>query len=353
MKSSDERAIELKKKLPFVNASDNTVMVPGLWWAPHFDESYIAKLQEGGITAILATQVCWFYDTTLDAFRRLSHLHEFLARHDDSLRLVTSADDLEEVANNRKIGIIVQFHNSLMLENSLGHLDMFFKLGLRAMQLTYQEKNSVATGNGEKNDEGLSKFGMRVIERMNELGIVVDLSHAGPKSYSDALEICKVPPIVSHSCARGACNHVRNLTDDQIKALAEKGGVLGIMAKSFMLKPNGAYEGTTIQDFVNHIDYVSKLVGVDHVGIGLENGYGRNELEMRILPFYHPEVVGAITPTGKYDFERFYSAAGLMDMSAAKLNIMRELVNRGYSDGEIGKIIGQNFLRVFREIWKT
>lgn len=349
-----DRALQLNNKLPFINASNNTVFVPGLWWGPHFDESYIAKLQEGGVSAVLASQVCWFYDSTLDALERLANLYQHLARHQNTLQLVTSAEGLENAIKSRKIGIIIQFHNSLMLGSNVGLVDAFYKLGLRVLQLVYVERNAIASGSAEKKDDGLSMFGKRVIERMNELGIILDLAHLAPNSYSDALEATKMTPIVSHSTVRGVCDIPRNMSDEQIKALAKKGGVVGIMAKPNTLKVNGDFTGTTTSDFVDHIKYVADLVGVDHVGIGLENGYGRTREEMEFLRYYHPEVVGTILPkTTDYDHTKKYSARGMEDPSTVKLNIIRELIKRGYSDDEIGKILGNNFIRVFKTAWRT
>ena len=169
---------------------------------------------------------------------------------------------------------------------------------------------------------GLSEFGQKVVEEMNRIGLVIDLSHVAPKSANEAIEMSKDPVIFSHSNAKALADVNRNITDDQIKAVAEKNGVIGIGTPSFIVKKDGEKTGTSVIDFVNQIDYMVKLVGADYVGIGTDYTEGR----------------------GPPNF-CFKSITDLVDVAA-------ELLERGYSDQDLKKIMGENWLRVFKRVWK-
>jgi membrane dipeptidase len=247
------------------------------------------------------------------------------------------------------------------------------KLGLMVMQLTYQGRNLVGDGCGEdpKTSCGLSSFGRRVIDEMNRLHILIDLTHSSQKTFMDTLKISKDPVIYSHGCAKALCDEPRgrHLSDDQIHELAEKGGVLGMMAKHLNppITPTGEVREMTMDDYMRHFEYVVNLVGINHVGIGTENGEDKSiedvtalsrEFEVR---YYKPEVSGLypkplheahLTGTATLDnHRRRYAALGTEKVAALKRNLLVELVNRGFSDKEIVKILGGNFLKIYKKIW--
>ena len=192
-------------------------------------------------------------------------------------------------------------------------------------------------------DGGLSEFGRQVVERLNELGIIIDVSHCGPNTSMDAIEASKAPIMATHTFARALSNHDRAKGDDILKAVAENGGYLGVLALAGFL---GAGPETTITDWLNHVDYIVKLVGVDHVGIGTDF-FGHS------LPRMVADKIGefmdmlGFRPEHRASFSD--KVKGFQEYQEFP-NLIEGLVTRGYSDSDIGKIVGGNFLRVFSAV---
>jgi len=314
----------------------------------------IERMQSGGISTGSFTVASW-PENFLRALSRIDKYKQ-LARQNDDLYLVTSVDDIAKAKEQGKLGVVLAFQDGKPIEDELANLRTFFDVGVRVIQLTYNSQNFIGTGCCEPSYGKLSYFGIKVVKEMNRLGIVIDLSHCGDETTMDAIETSTDPVLFTHASVRALCNaHGRNKTDDQIQALAKKGGVIGICWQSFLTKRDpDTFEvlPCTIEDWLNHIDYVVRLVGVDHVGFGTDL-IGKS-LDEGTIPWYssfrfwrplRPDVFG-VGSTEVYDpFPQ-----GLERHSDA-LNITRGLVARGYSDEEIFKILGGNFLRVFREVW--
>ncbi len=252
------------------------------------------------------------------AILMIERFYEELEKNKEDLVLIKNLSDLQKIENNDKIGVLLSIEGGEPIETNLELLDFFYRLGVRAMGLTWNERNMIANGAGEWGMlGGLSKFGREVVQRMNKLGMIVDVSHITPPGFWDVIEISEKPIIASHSNAYALCNHPRNLTDLQIKALAENGGVVGINFYSKFLNASGK---STLKDIIRHIDYIVELVGPDHVGMGSDfDGISS-----------WPEEI--------YDASRFPV-------------IFEELEKRGYKEKDIKKIAGENFLRVIRENW--
>jgi membrane dipeptidase len=230
----------------------------------------------------------------------------------------------------------------------LNLLKIFYQLGLRICGLAYTRRNAFADGCGEKTDCGLSRIGELAVEEMNKLGVLIDLSHCGYTASMQAIDLSKDPVSFTHSCARGVYDHIRNLTDEQIKACAEKGGVIGVNAFSNYLHPKGLAEGATVAHSLNHIDYIVNLVGVDHVGIGTDTTESRTVDEALELARAYPELGEPPKSVTLESIRKRYALKSIMEIR----NYTRGLVARGYSDQEILKILGGNFLRLFKKVWK-
>jgi microsomal dipeptidase-like Zn-dependent dipeptidase len=187
------------------------------------------------------------------------------------------------------------------------------------MTLCHNGDNDICdSARGEHTHNGVSAFGREVISEMNRLGIMVDLSHAGEKSFYDALELSKTPIVCSHSSCRALCDHPRNLTDEQMRALAQKGGVMQVtLYHGFLVKDGEA----TIEDAMRHLEHAIEVMGIDHVGLGT-------------------------------DFDGDGGIRGLAS-SAELLNYTRELLKRGFSEADIQKLWGGNFLRVMRLVQQS
>jgi membrane dipeptidase len=255
-----------------------------------------------------------------------------------------TAGDIRRAKQEGKQAIMFNFQNS-PLEGRLESLDLFHSLGVRSMQVTYNERNDIGDGSTERTNAGLSDFGIAVVERMNELGILVDSSHSGAQTTLDAVKFSKRPPIFSHTNCAALNPHPRNKTDEMIRNLADKGGVMGLTTVNPMIKRDLP---VTMEDFINHIDHIVKLVGVDFVGFGsdcLVRGWPTDPKEKEaFLSFYGDPY---FKPT--YNFRYPLGTEGMND-EHKWLSVTAGLIKRGYKDDDIRKIVGGNWLRVIGEV---
>jgi len=322
-KDEEEHAEELYRKCIVIDGLNASLMYRG----------YFEKLRNAGITAINYTIA--MNQNISETIKRFARLYGYFKKHSDLIMLATTAEDILTAKKENRTAFLIGFQNVDPLEGRLDMLDIYYKLGLRIFQLTYHFQNIAGTGGAERHDTGLTKFGLELVEKLNEFGILIDLAHVGPKTSLETIEVSKDPVVFSHSNARALVDTYQNHYDDELKALAEKGGVIGVTGFPRLL----GGENCTINDMLDHIDYIVNLIGVDHVGIGSDFAEGWNEsLERRIRLL---EIDGKIYtwPKGFEDVTKF-------------VNIVKGLVSRGYSDNEIRKILGENFLRVFRRVFK-
>lgn len=374
-KKQEEHVSELRQKIPLVNAADTTTIVNNTGFSKPVDAArYVEKLKKGGINIVHFNFISWPFDNFYRAAKNIYRFYKVLEKCKDDLLLVDSYEDVRKVAGEGKVGAIMHFHSPTVIEDDLGFLSILHRLGLRAMELAWQGRSLVGDGCGEKPETscGLSSFGYKFVKEMNRLHILIDLAHSSRKTFMDAVEFSKDPVIYSHGCVQALCDEPRgrHLSDEQIRALAEKGGVLGIMAKQLtpaVIGPKGEINEMTMDDYMRHLEYVVQLVGVDYVGIGTENGEGRVIEEIEALDreiearFYEPAWApisdkalydaakkGRISPSDKL---KRYAAKGTESILMLKTNLLRELVGRGYSDQEIAKILSGNFFRIYKELW--
>ena len=186
-------------------------------------------------------------------------------RYPTLLSIVRRHADIARAKKEGTLGLILGFQNTEMLERDLSRLDVFHRLGVRIIQLTYNDRNLVGDGCLEPGDAGLSAFGRQVVERMNELGIAVDLSHCGTRTTADGIAASTKPPLITHSGCREVYRHPRSKEDRELKAMADKGGVIGIYFMPFIGPGTGA---PTVEMLMRQIDHALKVCGADHVGIG-------------------------------------------------------------------------------------
>ncbi|MCD6318940.1 membrane dipeptidase [Candidatus Aerophobetes bacterium] len=243
---------------------------------------------------------------------------------------VTNVKDIEKAKELNKVGIILGFQNTSPLEGNIKFLSVFKEMGVKIIQLTYNERNLVGNGRFERVDGGLSKFGIRIIKEMNKLGILVDLSHVGPKSTMEAIEISEKPVAIPHANSRTLFDYPRNKTDEQIKLLASKGGVIGITFWPFFLSKG---INSTIEDYLDNIDYVSDFFLNRSREMLQKLRAGRNQ-EPSTVQFEWP----IIYPEGIRIPEEFP-------------NITYGLLKKGHSGEDVRKIMGENLVRIFREVW--
>ena len=300
------------------------------------------------------------YKSAMGQFEAIHRLAEKM--YPDRCELATSPDEVERIAKTGKRVIMIGVENGFAIGKDLSNVERFYNLGARYITLSHNGHNDICDscnprknlGDKETEHNGLSEFGEKVVAEMNRLGIMADVSHISVESFYDLIKVSKAPIIASHSGCRALAETSRNLDDEQLKALARKGGIIQIVAlggflrlgsserrkaisdlrkerdeerikieqfREGMKEIDAKYPSASLSDFVDHIDHAVKIAGIEHVGIGS-------------------------------DFDGGGGIAGFNDHSEA-FNVTIELVRRGYSEEDISKIWGANFLRVWREVEKV
>ncbi|MCJ7626332.1 MAG: dipeptidase [Anaerolineaceae bacterium] len=264
--------------------------------------------------------------------------------HFDWLIKALNGDDIRRAKAEGKCAGFITAQNTVALGQDLDNLNLFHMFGLRLLQLTYNSMNFVGVGCTERTDAGVSSYGVKFIERMNELGIVVDTGHVGRQTTLDAVEISTAPTVASHTCAQAISGHARGKSDVELEAIARSGGVIGVVTVPTFLNMQ---EDATMEDFMDHVDYIAKLVGPEYVGIGTDWPMSLPRFGLRMLTEQLAPRIG-FRPQDKIPM--FETVDGFADYREFN-NITRGLVARGYSDEEIKGILGENWLRVIDQVW--
>lgn len=267
----------------------------------------------------------------------------------DQLIKVTNSKDIQEARAAGKYGVILGFQNSHHIMRDLGKLELFYNLGIRIMQLTYNLRNNIGDGCTERTDAGLSEFGVRVVKKMNELGMLIDLSHSGYQTTMDAIELSDDPVIFTHTFCRSVYDHDRGKGDDEIKALAENNGYMGIL----LLPDFIAAKEASLDDFLDHLEHAIDILGIQGVGIGTDSGADAELLDRlgRENRWKEIEEKG-ITERGwrAQHFNKVLTEVRGFKEWRDFPNITKALISRGFNEGEIKRILGENFLRIFEEV---
>lgn len=283
--------------------------------------------------------------TREEALRSAVELQQEFDRKPWLVKCTSVAEIRRCKAEGLKAGIVTT-QETLGFGKDLKLLHLLYRFGLRVVQLSYNNHNLIGAGCMEPNGgAGLSKFGMQFVDKCNELGIVVDTGHCGRNTTLDACKYSKTPVIASHTGVEKVFFHNRCKSDEEIQAIAGTGGVVGIFAMPWFIAEDPA--NTTIDHFLDHIQYVTELVGVDHVGIGTDWPMPQTKWTAVTFKKYVAPSMG-FAPGNGPSTEWVH---GLKDYRSF-LNVTRGLVHRGYTDEEVHKILGENWLRVFEQVWK-
>ncbi|MBI4218895.1 MAG: membrane dipeptidase, partial [Chloroflexi bacterium] len=244
---------------------EDAIVIDGLDTSRWGSRTVYEGLRAGGVTAINATIAVWDdYGQVLENIKRWLRWFE---EHRDLIRPVLTSEDVRQAKREGRTGVIFGWQNATAIAGDIDRLRLFHRLGVRVIQLTYNERNLLGNGCYERRDDGLSRFGLSVIREMNRLGILIDLSHCGDRTTLEAIEASESPVAITHANARSQFEHPRNKTDETIKRLAGKGGVIG--ANAFpMFFPDGF--DSTLETYLEAIEYIVQLAGADHVGIGTD-----------------------------------------------------------------------------------
>lgn len=254
----------------------------------------------------------------------------------------TKADDFLRAKREGLHAGFVSTQNTLQFGLDLDRINHSWEMGMRMIQLTYNTVNFVAGGCTDRVDCGVTDFGVKFIQRMNDLGMIVDTGHCGKQTTLDACALSKTPVVASHSSAAGVFQHDRGKSDEEIKAIANTGGYIGVYTVAMFLSDD---PDSTIDHFLDHVEYIARLVGPQYVGIGSDWPMQAPEWGVQKLAEYSAQIGfraehGLAAPRYLHGFEDYRDYP----------NITRGLVKRGFSDDEIRGILGGNFLRVFRDV---
>jgi membrane dipeptidase len=294
---------------------------------------HLPDLRTGEVTTVLAT-VASIQDSKF-ALGVLAHWLSMERESSLPFRIARSFADIEAAHAAGDLAVILHFQGCDPIEADVNLLDAYHALGVRVMQPTYNHRNRLGDGCLERANSGLSKLGGEAIARMNELGIIVDVAHVGRRTSLDVIEASSAPVIVSHGNPCGVYESRRNLTDEQIKAVAASGGVIGVCAFPGFVSAADADLGKLL----DHVDYLAALVGAEHVGLGMDYAVETEE----DYDFYRYEQDTYPRPPWTWPA----GIAGFADIR----NIGDGLARRGYRTDQIEGIASGNFLRVFREVW--
>ena len=308
-----------------------------------FTDADLQRFRDSGITVFHPATGIGGPTAYENAFWFLSAFTGFISAHTDAFARIDSADDFARAKAARKIGLILGVQNSEHFR-TLADVDRFYALGQRVSQLTYNTRNMWGNGSTERRDDGLSDAGVRLVQKMNDVGMAVDVSHCGDRTSLDAFEASSRPVLVTHSNARALnAGPPRCKPDEVIRARGKAGSVMGITGVRNFVKDR---EPTTIEDALDHFDYVAKMIGVEHVGVGSDvdlDGYDD-------LP---PEQYKRLKESykGSYAFRDKIDIEGL-DHPKRMFDLTEGLIRRKYSDADITGILGGNFVRVLGESWR-
>jgi len=307
---------------------------------------YVSQLLETGYNACNWT-VGGHSDSFESVMHKIATYYWLRDANPETVHLVQSRRDLEDPALAGKLRIVMGFQGAEPLAHEFHNVSIFHALGIRVIQLTYNEGNLLGSGCLEPDDRGLTHFGIQVVRELNRLGMVVDVTHTSEKTSLDAISVSEAPVIFSHSNVKAIQDNPRNLTDEQIIAAAERGGVIGIAAFADFVADTTSGVQPNVDNYVDHIAYIAEKVGVDHVGIGTdimeEDKSGMKGIWwLTNTGRRYPEICGGMD-------EHMHNTIGF-DSHTELGNVTATMLRRGFSEADVRKVLGGNFMRVFTTV---
>ena len=298
---------------------------------------------KGGANCALAT-VALHDDSRASTLDAIGSLYRQIGKRND-LVLCRTADDILEAKKAGLFAIVLAFQSSAALAQRVDMVGIYYRLGVRSMNLAYNQAEAAADGCMEPRNGGLTKFGRQVVAEMNRVGMLLDLSHTGRRATLEAMELSAAPVAFTHSNAAALYDHPRNITAEQIRRCVDTGGVIGINGHPVFIK-----EGTvspTCEDYLAHVDYMVETAGIDHVGLGMDFSHRPDEqippgryARMMAEGVWSPDTLPP--PPWTYPWK-----------DARNIGLLSEaLLRRGWREADVLKILGENFLRLFRTVWK-
>ena len=297
---------------------------------PELKVAMLRRMAENGFDVVSLTVGGDWMDLP-SAIRSIAKERHYFLGRPDTYVLIESTDDITRARRENKLAVAFHFQGANPIAHDLAMVEVYYKLGVRHMLMCYNVKTPVGDGCQELTDGGLSRLGADLVKEMNRVGMLVDVAHTGYRTSMDVFDASSEPVIISHANARALCDHTRNVRDDQIKACAASGGVVGIIAFGPVLGD----DGTSLVDLlIRHVRYVADLVGPQHVGLALDLIYDQSVSNRTMWnPHFHPRPIPDIPPEE-------------MDL------IIEGLLCDGFSEADTRGILGGNWLTVAQKVWK-
>jgi membrane dipeptidase len=305
----------------------------------NFGRDVFEDMRRGGLTAANCT--CSIWEGFAGTMANVSRWTAWFREHGDLITQVHATADIARAKREGKTGIVLGWQNLTGIEDRIERLELFKRLGVGIMQIAYNTQNLVGTGCYESRDAGLSDFGREVIAEMDRLGILCDLSHVGPKTSDDVIRASKKPCAYTHCAPAALKAHARNKSDEQLRFIVERGGFVGVtMFPPFLKRGTEA----TVDDYVEAMEYVINLCGEDQVGFGTDFTQG-----------YGAEFFDWITRDKGYarkltEFGDIINPAGMREIKDYP-NLTATMEKRGWKEGRIRKVMGENWVRVLKDVW--
>jgi membrane dipeptidase len=314
------------------------------------DAKALADLRNSGITAMNYTvgSVGSYTDDYAETVRNIAYWDNEFASHPDAILKVTHGAQLDEAKRGGRLGILYGFQDTTMYGENLDRFDEFHNFGVRIVQLTYNRRNLMGDGCLEAGNAGLSKLGHDMVAKMDERGVLLDLSHCGQRTTREGIEASKHPVAVTHSGCAAVADMPRNKRDEELHLLAERGGVIGIYIMPY-LRTHGQ---VMAEDVIRHVEHALDVCGEDHVGIGTDGSISAVDITPEYKKHFADEIAerqkrGISAPGERADS---YTFAPDLNTPLRFERIAELLSQRGHADARIEKILGANFARLFREV---
>jgi membrane dipeptidase len=347
LKDYSARAIDLVKRSTVIDMLGPFTLnftKQAKWFAnpESFTASDLQPFRDSGINVFHIAVGMGGPDAYIEVLKYFASWNGFIADNTDHFMRIDSAADLERVKSLGKIGILLGLQNSEQFRTP-ADVGFFHGIGQRVSQLTYNSRNMIGNGSTERHDEGISDFGAAIIERMNKVGMAIDVSHCGDRTTLDAFEISKQPVLITHSNCRALVpGHPRCKSDEAIKKMGAAGSVMGITGVRMFVK---ADEPTTIEHELDHFDHVAKLAGPEHLGVG-------SDIDLYGYDAMPPELNKQLRASYKssYGFRERIDIEGI-DHPKRMFDLTEGLIRRKYTDNDVEGILGGNFKRVLSKIW--
>ena len=327
--------------MPKSTLHDDAIIIDGLEIC-NWNRAVFEDMRKGGLTAINCT--CSVWEGIRASLDNVAQWKIWFRENDDILLQVFTTEDIHRAKKENKTGIYLGWQNTWGIEDRIDYLRLFKDLGVGVMQLTYNTQNLVGSGCWEGEDGGLSDFGHEAVAEMNAVGILVDLSHVGPKTSEQAIRHSKMPVAYTHCAPAGLLEHPRNKTDEQLRFIADQGGFVGFATyPPFMAQGNDS----TVEDCVDTLDYFINLIGEDTVGIGTDFTQDQDAAFFDYLSLDKSRARRVVPkrPGGVVKMPKGLRTIGDFP------NLTATMEKRGWPESRIRKVMGENWVRVLKDVW--